>query len=233
MRTPKRHLISLIKITNYPEDVLAGDLFFNRLQYYREAELEEIGDKFEATAVSRPLYKMIDEELLSSPVFCMYSVEATKKDDISKVQLSDDRLKKFGQYAVVITNVKEFINRVNSSLREFSYEAIRYIDMKNPEGIFSQAIFNPITTKNRHFKHQQEFRIFSHAWSLSNTKDFMLPNVKYISETWKKFPVGDLADISKLYETKDLFSGVNVDLEIDWDFCRKDKFQTKLPKLKY
>ena len=222
----------MIKITNYPEDMLAGDLFCNRLQYYREAELEEVGDKFEATAVSRPLYKLIDEELLLSPVFCMYSVEATKKDDTSKIQISDERLKKFGQYAIVITDVKEFINRTNSNLRDFSYEAVRYIDMKNPEGIYSQAIFNPIVTKDKYFKYQQEFRIFSHAWSLSNNTDFMLPNVKYVSEKWKKFPVGDLEDIAKLYDTKDLFSGVNVELKIDWDFCRKDKFQTKLPKLK-
>lgn len=233
MRTPKRHIISLIKITNYPEDVIAGDLFCNRLQYYREAELEEIGDKFEATAVSKPKYKLVDSDLLPSPVFCMYSVEAKKQGNITKIQVSDERLNKFGQYAIVITDVKEFINRINSRLNDFFYEAVRYIDMKKPEGVYRHALFNPIVTKDKYFKYQQEFRIFSRNWALSGNADFKIPNVKYICETSRKFPVGNLEGMTKLYETKDLFSGVNVELKVDWDFCRKDKFQTKLPKLNY
>lgn len=233
MRTPKHHIISLIKITHYPEDVMAGDLFCNRLQYYRETELEEIGDKFEATAVSRSLYKLVDSDLLTHPVFCMYSVEAKKQGDTAKIQISDEKLKKFGQYAVVITDVKEFINRINSKLSDFSYEAVRYIDMKNPEGIYKPAIFNPIVTKDKYFKYQQEFRIFSHAWALSDNVDFKMPNVRYINEISRKFPIGDLEEITKLYKTEDLFSGINVELKVDWDFCRKDRFQTKLPELKY
>jgi hypothetical protein len=82
MRTPKHHIISLIKITNYPADVVAGDLFCNRLQYYRETELQEIGDESEAIAISK-WYKLVDKDLLPCPVFCMYSVEAKKQDNIT------------------------------------------------------------------------------------------------------------------------------------------------------
>jgi len=230
MRTPKHHIISLIKITNFPADVVAGNLFCNRLQYYREAELQEIADEYEATAVSK-WYKLVDKDLLSCPVFCMYSVEVNKQDDLTKIQLSDERLKKFGDYAVVITDVKEFINRINAKLNGFLYEAIRYIDMKNPEGIDRYSIFNPIATKDKSFKHQHEFRIFSHFWALASDTDFKMPNVKYISERYKKFPIGDLKDITQKFETKELFSGVNVELKIDWEFCLKDKFKSKFPKL--
>jgi hypothetical protein len=105
--------------------------------------------------------------------------------------------------------------------------------MQNPEGIYKHAIFNPIVTKHNYFIYQHEFRIFSYFWALSDNRDLRIPNVKYIGETWKKFPVGDLEEIAKLYETEDLFSGVNVELKVDWDFCRKDRFQTKLPKLNH
>jgi hypothetical protein len=66
---------------------------------------------------------------------------------------------------------------------------------------------------------------------LSSDANFKIPNVKYISERDKKFPIGDLKDIAQQFETQELFSGVNVELKVDWDFCRKDKFKTKLPKL--
>ena len=231
MRTPKRHIVALIKITDYPEDVVKGDLFCNRLQYYREGELREISDKFEATAVSREWYKLIDNHLLPSPIFCMYSVEARKQDDISVLQLKDDRLKKFGRYAVVIKDVKEFIKRIETRLSEFSYEAIRYIDMRNPKGVDRYAIFNPIATKDKYFSYQQEFRIFSNIWALGSDSDFMIPHVKYINTLAKKFPMTDMKDIVQQFETDELFSGVNIEFNVDWDFCRKDKFQTKLPKL--
>jgi hypothetical protein len=231
MRKPKHHIISLIKITNFPEDVILGNLYCNRLQYYREAELQEIGDKFEATAVSKQWYRLVDNDLLSCPIFCMYTIEARKQDDTTTILLKDEELKKFGRYAVVITDVKEFIKRINTNLSEFSYEAVRYIDMKNPEGIDKYAIFNPIATKDNSFNHQKEFRIFSHLWALASNADFQIPNVKYISERSKKFPIGDLSGICKQFKTDELFSGINVELKIDWDFCRKDRFETQLPKL--
>jgi hypothetical protein len=231
MRIPKKHIISLIKITNFPEDFLAGNLYFNRLQYFREAEMKEIGDKFEATAVSEPSYTMVDSELLPNPVFCMYSVEAKKQDDITRIQLNDPRLRDFGHYAVVIKDVKEFIQRIRLNLSRFIYEAVRYIDIKHPKGIYQYAVFNPIVTKDRYFEYQQEFRIFSHAWALSSNSEFQIPNVTYLDEIAKKFAIGNLKDIAHQYKTDDLFTGVDIELNVDWNFCRIDRFQTKLPKM--
>jgi hypothetical protein len=231
MRTPKHHIVALIKITDFPKDVIDGNLYCNRLQHYREAELKEIGDKFEGTAVSKQWYRLVDNDLLVCPVFCMYSVEARKQDDITRIQLRDERLKEFGNYSVVITDVKEFLRRINTNLAEFPYEAVRYIDMKKPEGIDRFAIFNPIATKDNYFEYQKEFRIFSRFWALGSNSDFQIPNVKYINEKNRKFPVGEMADICKQFKTSELFSGVNVELKVDWDFCRKDRFKTKLPKL--
>ncbi len=231
MRTEKHHVISVIKLTDYPDDVRAGNLFCHNLQFFRNSEMQELGDEFEATAVSK-WYKLVDAHSLSCPVFCMYAVEVKKEDDITRIQLNDERLRRFGDYAVMITDVKEFIRRITTNLSEFSCEVIRYIDMINPPGLYKQAIFNPIATKHLLFKHQQEFRVFSHAWALSSKEDFKLPNVQYINEDKKKFPIGDLNDITQQFRTDDLFNGVVVDLKIDWDFCRKDRLQTKLPKLR-
>ena len=235
MRTSKRHLVSLIKITNNPKDVLDGNLYCNRLQRFREVEIEEMKDDIEAIAISKYLYnsywlRIIDEDLLSCPVFCMYSLEVKNHNCPTKIQFDNVKLKKFGCYAVVITNLKEFISRVNCKLPEFRCEAVRYIDIRNPEGVNKLPIFNPIATKDKYFMYQQEFRIYSRSWALSSNTDFKIPNVKYVDESARKFSIGDLRDIAQEYPINDLFSGIEVKLKIDWDYCLKYRFQTKLPK---
>lgn len=230
LRTPKHHIVSLIKITNYYQDAIEGNLYFNRLQYYREAEMKERADEFETTAVSKPLYRLVDEDLFPCPVFCMYTVEAKENNPVAKIQLDDIRLKSFGSHAVVITNLKEFIYRIDTRLPEFNYKVVRYIDMKNPTGKDKPAIFTPIVTKDKYFTYQREFRIFSHNWALSTNTDYRNPNINYVDTAWKKFSVGSLKDITQLHPIDDLFSGIRVELTIDWDFSHRDRFQTRLPK---
>ena len=96
--------------------------------------------------------------------------------------------------------------------------------MKNPKGIYENAIFNPIVTKDIVFGYQHEFRIY-------NGLEYKLKDVKYIDENARKFPIGDLRNIAQAYPVDDLFSGVEIELNVDWVFCRKHRFQSKLPKL--
>jgi hypothetical protein len=192
--------------------------------------MEELGDKFEATAVSKKFYRMVDNELLSCPVFCMYTVYGKENDPINEIKIDEKRLKKFGDFAVIITNFKEFISRIASRLPDFNYELVRYIDMKNPTGIDKPAIFNPIVTKDKYFEYQREFRIFSNKWALSANSDFYIPNIKYISNESKKFSIESIKNITQCHPIDELFKGIKVELSIDWDFCHIEKYQTKLPK---
>jgi hypothetical protein len=226
-------IVSLIKITDYYQDVLAGDLFFHNIRFYKNCELAEIGDSTEATMAVRKYYSLIDENILTCPAFCMYHIESRYFRNSIQIKLDDERLKSFGKYAIVFTDVKGFISKVRANLPEFSCKLVRYINMQEPKGIDEYSIFNPIAVKSKYFKYQKEFRLYSNKWALADVMDSQIPGVTYIEENSKKFSIGDLSSFCKLYSTENLFSGVELDVNIDWDFCKRENFQITLPKVEW
>ena len=156
----------------------------------------------------------------------MYSVDAKRNNHPKRIQLPpDERLKTFGECAVVITNVKEFITRINNKLPEFKCEAVWYTNMKDLQGVYRDAIFNPLATKHQYFSYQKEFRIYSDFWFLGGNLDPKVPYFYYAEEDHKKFPVGDLREIAQVHPIEDLFTGIDVDLNIDWSYTLKEHFQ--------
>ncbi|KLU60278.1 hypothetical protein CEB3_c31290 [Peptococcaceae bacterium CEB3] len=214
----KKYLVALIKITDHPEDLVEGNLYCNRLGYFVESEEKEIGDSKEATAiVSRPhnifnrLYRfnIQDSELLNSPVFCLYGVLGDKYCDTSKIHFDNKRLMAFGERAVIIKDVRRFLNQVDKNQPQFSYSIVRYIDFSNPRGEDERAIFNPIVKKDLRFRYQKEFRIYSHHVDLEGAKTFY---------------IGDLRNFTEICETEELYVGKDVDLKVDWNHCDINNF---------
>ena len=218
------YIISLLKITDFPDDFLNGYLYCNRLNYHREAEEKERGDKNEGLAVSNQRFKpytlkIYNTDLFYYPTFCMLYIYSNKRSFSNKVKLDNEKLKKFGSYTVIITDVKEFINRVERNIPNVHCEVVRYIDFNTLQGVDELAIYNPIATKDKNFSYQQEFRIYVHRFV---DNDNFCPI---------RYTIGDLHDIGIQFPTSDLYRGVDVELNIDWDYCRKSRFQVKVPKL--
>jgi hypothetical protein len=233
-----KFIVSLIKFTNYPDDVINGNLYCNRLKYFRDAEQKEIGDKLEAIAVRKKYLigkepwkvDFVDDDSLTAPVFSMYAVMVSKPYNKRFLKLKDERLKDFGKKAVVVLDVGNFLKRVRKRQPEFKIELVRYIDYSNLTGIDKLAIFNPIATKDKcHFEHQHELRIHSEKIALSKDIDYVPEYKEVINEDHIKIPIGDLRDIAKVHDTDELFNGIDVNLVFDWENCSTKGFLAKIP----
>lgn len=130
---------------------------------------------------------------------------------------------------MIITDVKEFLHRINLHLPGFCYSPIHYIDYSN---LFGKTLFLPILKKDyRKFKHQQEFRLYNHKIAITRQSDFNFPGVTKIpgieinGTLAERFPTEDMSDIIINVPTDQVFKGVLVDLKIDWNYCHKNKLK--------
>ncbi len=135
----------------YAEDFISGNIFANRLSYFRELEEAESGnrsDKHEGT-VSWYQPDQIKIELngrvlsgLAAPasiqmhwhnhlnVFCIYAAHSGEFEKISEetldvfkkqLQISEECLK-LGECAVLVANVPQFIDRIKKAVMSNNYE---------------------------------------------------------------------------------------------------------------
>ena len=142
-----------------------------------------------------------DNSLLDRYVFCMYSLDSKGWDAIPEDQVEsfksdmkiNSNIQKFGDYATVILNVREFLNRVQAAVQSKGYGCrmglVEYYDVKEVNGIFTQAKFG--FQKHDRLRPQNEFRIIID----SNPTDNDYP--------WD-FNIGSIADISGTIPTWDL-----------------------------
>ncbi|GEM_PF-1233573 len=112
----------------------------------------------------------------------LYSGEIDRNEDNGVYQI-DDRMLKFGKYAVFINDPKTFIERirVNYKLKN-TVKKVTYIDK------FNEDVKYDCFYKLDLFNYQNEFRI-----ALENLPD-------------KKINIGNIEDISKLVKSKDLLN---------------------------
>lgn len=68
-------------------------------------------------------------------------------DDTKNIKQCFEGLKKFGNYAVVISYYKEFINRVNNSIKDIKVGDIRYTE--DPKNIFEKTLDHQYETECR------------------------------------------------------------------------------------
>jgi hypothetical protein len=224
------YVISLIKFVGerkFAEDFLNGNLYCNPWKFFKALEGDkQREDKQEliVAIVSTKIYNRKTNTLYSLgiensddylvPVFCMYSVFSKKYILPNKLRIQDESLRGFGKHGVVIKNVREFLNRLNTQLPEFSYGLIKYLDFSNLTGKNRYALTNPIIQKDKKdFSHQQEFRIYNKHIALTNNPKDINPSKKMIRPDERgaqHFSIGDLSDIAEIHSMDELFNGIDI-----------------------
>ena len=244
------YITSLIKFTDHPEDFINGKLYCNTWEYFNKLKKKGVGDSNEMTQAilateyenkilnKRYSFHFVNNDNLHTPVFCMYSYSSKKYKHPLIIKLPKIILKDIGSYkhAVIITNVKKFLNRIEKEQPSFCYRPIEYISFDNCRG---KAIVEPITKKDKYdHEHQQEFRIYDHSIAITRKKDFNVPGTKKISGFYNngnlaaKFFIGNLSDITKTHTPSELFDGIRIELDIDWDYCQKNNLVKKRQLIK-
>ena len=158
----KKYIKGLVKVTSkecYAKDFRDGKLYMNELRYFRECEQRELEDKLEGRSLTiyannTPIH-CIDPMALCFPVFCMYGLYDSKYGGTKSVSICP-KMKAVGKYAVVVTNVQEFLRRIEKTGLEFSPVKYQNSDKNNFD---SRVPFRPEYRKVEYFKYQKEFRI--------------------------------------------------------------------------
>jgi hypothetical protein len=231
------YITSLIKFTDFPDDLIAGNLFCNTWKYFDRLEKDGIGDATEMTqSVLQTEYenrflnrrysiRLVDSDLCNTPIYCMFAYYSKKYIQPQIIKLPKSLLNDVGkyQYAVIITDVKEFLQRVNVHLPDFCYSPIHYINYSDLRG---KSVRNPIISKDsQKFGHQQEFRLYNHNIAITRKTDFDIPGITKIPGIEinglfaERFPTEDMGDIAIKVPITEIFNGIQVDLKIDWNFC--------------
>jgi len=206
---------------SYADDFLQGNIFANRLSYFRkleEAESANRSDQHEGV-VSWHQPEQVNIEIngqlitdLAGPVsvkmnwhdhlnvFCIYAAhsgdfEGVSEDNIEsfKKQLEiPDECLKLGEYAVFITNVSKFTERVQASVKDNNYgltaSLVEYYDPETFHGTFSgtESIFR----KRDEYQHQKEYRYVFHS-DLQGDEPLIL-NIGNLSDIAVKCKVTDI-----------------------------------------
>lgn len=213
----------------HAEDFLSGILYSNRLAFFRKLE-EDVqanrGDRHEAVVgwyqPEQINLVLNDREIkdLAAPVslqinqhndlniFCIYAAHSGPFNEVTDDNILE--LKEYlkipsdclalGEYAVVVTHAKSFIDRVMSSVKEkgFGLKAglVEYYEPESFSGSFAEdeAIFR----KRKEFEHQREYR-FSFDTGCSGDDPL-------------KLQLGSISDIAVLCSTSEVNSLLQVRL---------------------
>jgi len=151
-----------------------GVIFMNDIDYFRQYEdTEPRGDKEEGI---KGIEQIADIKLLhngkvlahkgsgqlkfrdydnNGNIYSLMTI--TSLEDPAKFQI-DEKNKIFGDCFVVITSVKDFINRIEDKLKELKFEyeygPVRYYNLKKHSGPLD------VFCKSDNFEYQKEFRFF-------------------------------------------------------------------------
>lgn len=176
------YLLKFFENEQFQNDFLNGNLYMNTLKYFKKEESLNTArsDQFEtirehkqqipdAIQIGKLLFTKDNGEIISGTntkisgkfdncnILSLYSLWKETEDE--KIVI-DKKNKEFGNYCIVITNVKEFLNRiVNASKKEnyiYRIDSVKYINRNLEYKIDDQEI--PFT-KFDTFSYQREFRI--------------------------------------------------------------------------
>lgn len=220
----KKYIKALVKVTSkegYAEDFRNGKLYMNELRYFTKCEKRELEDKLEGRAASicyqNVCINLIESMELCRPVFCMYGLYDTKFGNTQFISISD-KMRYFGEYAVVITNVAEFLRRLDQIGVEFSPIKYQNVDKYNLD---SRIPYNPIYRKVEYFKYQQEFRLVKPDLYLTKNSTEKYSEFHTLDDDHLElFVPGGLQDItSPVLPIEQLLlpKRYDIDLTVDWE----------------
>lgn len=217
---------SLIKFGDrkWMDEFQRGNLFCQQIKQFQFLEkiqmkhddLAKRGDKFEGAYevfshekvklfindieldIAAPLRVNI-EALSSCPIFCMYAIKTVDVESFlnnEKEYLISGDVEHFGDTAVFVTDLNEFINRVKSASKQrgfnLKYGLVEYIDVNETSGKWGPF------KKPKEFDFQSEFRLML---------DKPVEEPAYILE------IGDISDITVSIPIKNIRNMQLVDSE--------------------
>ena len=220
----KKYIKALVKVTSeedYAKDFREGRLYMNELRYFTQCEKKELEDKLEARAASIKFQDIwlnfIDSMALCRPVLCMYGVYDTKYGNTKYVSICK-KMQNFGKYAVIVTNVAEFLRRLDKTGVEFS--PIKYQDI-NQYNLDARIPYNPIYRKIEYFKYQQEFRLVKSNYYLTKNSAEKYPEFQTSDDDhYELFLPEGLQDItSPILPVEQILlpERYDVDLTVNWE----------------
>lgn len=212
---------------NYALDFMNGKMFSNRLSYFRnleESQSANRGDKNEGL-VSLFQPEQVNVEIngrlltdLAGPisikmnwhdnlnVFCIYAAHSGDFESLNTENFNEfkkqleipEECLKLGKYAVIITSVSKFIERVQLATDKYDFglqaDLVEYYDPVTFHGSFNEneAVFK----KRDEYSHQKEYR-FAFDCGVTGEDPLVVE-------------IGDISDITMLCDASD----VNVKLEM-------------------
>lgn len=186
-----------------------GKVYANTLSYFRNRENEtgdrDIGDSFEAMLHVNEGYLQLEgsnkkislrDALIKTTqsdmyVYCMFCILPNKEvftfDDVQK-----EKMKSFGDTALLITDSNEFINRVKKAAENQGYfvknNEVHYYDESEDNGNLIFSIFKDMKNiafwKRKYYEYQQEYR-------------FVFTNDEKVQDHIE-LNIGDISDISTI-----------------------------------
>lgn len=144
----------------------------------------QIGDKVIEMKKDQPMNRLVNAQLrIDNPELQgnIYSMISISSNHLANEAINDEQNKILGDTFLLITNVSQFIKRINNQLTILglkpNYGYVSYYDPTTHNGNLN------IFQKEDRFKHQSEFRLF--AENQTNTA--------------LQFEVGSIADISVMF----------------------------------
>ncbi|EME0812588.1 hypothetical protein VXJ15_004292 [Vibrio vulnificus] len=225
------YLVKIFDELTYAEQFVGGKLFANSLSYFRRLEDSEAnrGDSHEGVVTwiqpekaNLEIYGIpVPQGDLAGPisvkmnwhdslnVFCIYAAHSGNFNTITSDNIADfrkhleipDECLKLGKHAVVITNVSEFVRRVQDTAREnefgFACSLVDYYDPSEFHGSFDQT--EAVFKKRSEYSHQKEYRFAFNSFS-NDRKPLIID-------------VGDLNDIATLCDVNTVNQLLEIKLE--------------------
>lgn len=160
-----------------------GNVYCKRLQYYIDLEKEQgdiiVGDAWEAALPLRDAHiyipgkecvehvsnTAISSKVANDFVFCMTGCKLQNYEN--DLKLIDDEVLKFGDYSLLITDMDEFVNRLQQSATTKGFALVRhgfvnYYDEEYDNTVMIQDIINSTANiafwKRKRYKSQSEYR---------------------------------------------------------------------------
>lgn len=219
-------IISLIKIVScrsYAESFLNGDLYCNTVRWFRENGYDDfegsvfidpdqirIGDAATVSEVRVEQAILQPDAISDINIFCMFAWTAPTGGGQMIIDLKSqlgplERLREeFGGYAVVITNVTEFLRRIGHAARNFDTGVARMVSYVDPESHRTDTKGDPMMipfVKINRFSHQKEYRVA--------LRTNLQPAGPYI------LSIGSIRDIAQVQRTEDIYGSVKLKATTD------------------
>ncbi|MBO0573424.1 hypothetical protein EXQ42_00140 [Clostridium botulinum] len=212
-------LIKFAEKYEYVKMAKEGKLYMNSIGCYKEIE-EEVKylRKDESEGICRNYQpnknKLIINNMIIDPehiegsikvsknkdlkkhIYCMYSLYYQNDSISHKDLIIDKKVKEFGEWFLLINDVSEFLQRVSKKLKtlnvDFKGKLVEYKDLNKYNGKVD------LFTKNANYAYQKEYRIVLDCY---NEDPYILD-------------IGDISDISKIGQTKDIFNMIKIEEKI-------------------